>query len=140
MSTKHKGRGFLGRWRRRGAAAIEFVLITPTLVLLFAGIVEYGRIYQQLGFLHVIAADAARTGSMVPLDEDPDLKAIAKAHELLWGYDIRCIYCVDSSISLGTYDTIAVELRRPYVPILGLVPTPLWLQSRTTMMMWEQVD
>lgn len=138
MSAHRPRRGLLGRFRRRGAAAIEFVFVTPILVLLFAGIVEYGRVYQQLGFLHVIAADAARTGSMVAQDEDPDLKAIAKAHELLWSYNIRCIYCVDAFVNQGTYDTIYVELRRPYVPILGLVPTPLWLETQATMMMWEQ--
>lgn len=125
---------------RRGATLIEFVFITPVLVLLMAAVIEYGRMYQQINFLHVIAADAARTGSLVPPDEDPAGKAIAKAHELLWSYDIRCIYCVDATANSGSYDTITVQLRRPYVPIMGLVPTPLWLESETTMMMWEQTD
>lgn len=127
------------RHTRRGSTALEFALVTPVLVVLSLGVIEYGRLFHQLSFLHVIANDAARTGSMQPLDQDPDLKAEAKAHELLWSYDIRCIYCVETSLNLGTYDTLTVQLRQPYIPIAGIIPTPLWLTTESTMMMWEQI-
>jgi Flp pilus assembly protein TadG len=45
----------------RGAAAVEFALVLPLLVLLFAGIAEMGRIY----YLQATLSGAAREGARV---------------------------------------------------------------------------
>jgi Flp pilus assembly protein TadG len=45
----------------RGAAAVEFALVLPLLVLLFAGIAELGRIY----YLQATLSGAAREGARV---------------------------------------------------------------------------
>jgi hypothetical protein len=132
----------LGRIRsawRRGSAVVEFALVTPTLVILFAGLIEYGRVYKQMSQLQVITNDAARAGASVPASEDPGLKAEAKAHEILWSYDIRCIYCVSATVTDSAVDSITVVVRQPYISILGLVPTPQWIETESTVMMWEQI-
>ncbi|GAA1829909.1 TadE/TadG family type IV pilus assembly protein [Microlunatus capsulatus] len=45
----------------RGAAAVEFALVLPLLVLLFAGVAEMGRIY----YLQATLSGAAREGARV---------------------------------------------------------------------------
>jgi Flp pilus assembly protein TadG len=45
----------------RGAAAVEFALVLPLLVLLFAGIAELGRLY----YVQATLAGAAREGARV---------------------------------------------------------------------------
>jgi Flp pilus assembly protein TadG len=45
----------------RGAAAVEFALVLPLLVLLFAGIAELGRLY----YLQATLSGAAREGARV---------------------------------------------------------------------------
>ena len=49
------------RRNERGAAAVEFALVLPLLVLLFAGIAELGRIY----YLQAMLSGAAREGVRV---------------------------------------------------------------------------
>ena len=49
------------RRNERGAAAVEFALVLPLLVLLFAGIAELGRIY----YLQATLSGAAREGARV---------------------------------------------------------------------------
>ena len=124
--------------RRRGAAAIEFAFITPTLVILLLTIVEYGNYYRQLNLLNTIASDSAKAGATISQEESPAASANAKATELMFSYDIRCIYCVDVSLNTGTYDTLTVTVKRPYLPIVGLLPTPEWVGATATHMLWDQ--
>jgi Flp pilus assembly protein TadG len=49
------------RRNERGAAAIEFALVLPLLVLLFVGIAEMGRLY----YLQATLSGAAREGARV---------------------------------------------------------------------------
>lgn len=49
------------RRNERGAAAVEFALVLPLLVLLFAGIAELGRVF----YLQATLAGAAREGVRV---------------------------------------------------------------------------
>jgi Flp pilus assembly protein TadG len=48
-----------GRCRERGAAAVEFALVLPLLLLLVGGIVDYGRYFST----QVTLANAAREGA-----------------------------------------------------------------------------
>lgn len=126
------------RHHRRGSAAIEFALITPTLVMLLLTIVEYGNYYRQLNLLNLIASDSAKAGATVSQDASPDISANAKATELMFSYDIRCVYCVEVSLNIGTYDTLTVTVKRPYLPLIGLLPTPEWVGATATHMLWDQ--
>ena len=65
--------------RRRGAAAIEFAFLTPTLVILLLTIVEYGNYYRQLNLLNTIASDSAKAGATISQEESPAASANAKA-------------------------------------------------------------
>ena len=48
----------LRRWRDRGAAAVEFALVMPLLVVLLLGIAEFGYAF----FIQATVAGAARVG------------------------------------------------------------------------------
>lgn len=59
-------------WRRsgseRGAAAVEFALVLPVLIMLLLGIVEFGRIYN----IQISVTNAAREGARVmAIGNDP---------------------------------------------------------------------
>ena len=129
---------FLHRNTRRGTAAIEFTFITPTLVILLLAVVEYGNYFRQLNLLNSIAHDAARAGVTIDQTDDPDLRANAKAHELMFSFDIECIYCVEATVNYGSYDTLTVQVKEHYLPIVGLLPTPEWVYATSTHMLWDQ--
>ena len=48
----------------RGAAAVEFALVVPILLMLVFGAIEYGRIYSELEVLESAAREGARAASV----------------------------------------------------------------------------
>jgi Flp pilus assembly protein TadG len=61
----------------RGAAAVEFALVLPVLLLLLLGVVEFGRVYNAQMQLTAAARDGARVMSInsVPSQAVADAKA-----------------------------------------------------------------
>lgn len=67
-----------GTWRTpdRGAAAVEFAIILPLLLVLIAGIVDFGRVF----YVNTLASNAAREGvRMVALGFHADAPTRARA-------------------------------------------------------------
>lgn len=58
MSMPRSRRGLL--WRREGTAAVELALISPLLMILFAGIIDFGRAYREEIELSSAVAAAAQ--------------------------------------------------------------------------------
>jgi Flp pilus assembly protein TadG len=58
--------GFIARLRReeRGAAAVEFAMTVPILLLAMLGIIEFGRVLWAQNALHYAVEDAARCASI----------------------------------------------------------------------------
>jgi Flp pilus assembly protein TadG len=50
--TRRKG------WAERGAAAVEFAIVLPILLLILGGIIDYGRLF----FTEIMLANGARDG------------------------------------------------------------------------------
>jgi Flp pilus assembly protein TadG len=53
----------VGRWRERGAAAVEFGLVLPIFVLLVTGVLEYGFAFARIQVATNAAREGARAGS-----------------------------------------------------------------------------
>lgn len=65
-----EARGPLGRWRRgrrssRGVAAVEFGLVLPLLLFVFAGVVDFGLMLYNKALITNAAREAARAGIML---------------------------------------------------------------------------
>jgi len=56
---------FVRRWRDRGAAAVEFALVVPMLILLIFGSIEFGLYVQSLTMTENAAREGVRLGSLV---------------------------------------------------------------------------
>ncbi|WP_277453105.1 TadE/TadG family type IV pilus assembly protein [Janibacter sp. DB-40] len=68
------------RRQDRGAAAVEFALLFPLLVLLVLGIAEFGRAYHVQTVLSAAARDGVRV--MALQDSPADARAVAKTSAL----------------------------------------------------------
>ena len=67
----------------RGAAAVEFALVLPLLVMLIFGIVDFGRMLNAKITLTEAAREGARAASLIGRDA-----GVARAREAAEGYDI----------------------------------------------------
>lgn len=56
----------------RGAAAVEFALVLPILVMLMFGIIQFGTAFNQKQGLHAAAREGARVGS-IPTSTQQDI-------------------------------------------------------------------
>lgn len=66
------GAGFRGTGREdRGAAAVEFALVVPVLLMLVFGIVNFGQFLSVRQAATQAAAEGARAAAVSPLGDDP---------------------------------------------------------------------
>ena len=114
--------------RRRGAAAVEFALTLPILIVLTLGIIEYGWMFQRYNTLHTALRDAARDGA-TQLD---GASAVSVAQQRLatnlafYGFcDGSTAGCVSTSVSAlaSPENVIALDATWTYSPITGF-PVP----------------
>ena len=61
--SKTRGRR-IGRDRQDGAVAVEFALIAPILILILAGVVQFGIVYSQYQVLQGAAREGARCAAV----------------------------------------------------------------------------
>lgn len=82
-----------GRRDDRGAAAVEFALIMPMLVLLMFGIVSYGYMLSFRQAISQAAAEGARAAAIASpatIDTDRAVDARQAVTEALEGYGVTC--------------------------------------------------
>lgn len=108
-----------------GSATVEFALITPILLLMIFGIIEFGRVLSVQHLLNTAAREAARVAVLPGADNSA---VTAKAAEVLSGgglaYDAIEFSPSDLS-SAGRDDPITVRIRVNYESIAwvgGIVP------------------
>ncbi|MCK6519902.1 pilus assembly protein [Myxococcota bacterium] len=126
---------------RRGSNAVEFALILPILILLFAGIVEWGWTLNQQMMVVQAAREGARAGVSTPRDDDPETAAEARAVQALNDMGLNGSAAVVTATITGAYpdELLQVSLALPHQPIIGLVPIPVDLKAALTMRLEEQV-
>lgn len=78
-------RKLLDRARERGAAAVEFALVLPVLVIIMMGIIDFGMVTNAQAIVANAARDGARSASM-GRDTATACLAAVKASSTLLGY------------------------------------------------------
>lgn len=109
------GWGEARRWRagagageradERGAAAVEFALVVPFLLLIMFGIISYGYMLSFRQALSQGAAEGARAAAVSPLPSttDKEQAALNALNEALDSYGVTCAgTAVGSSLMQGT--------------------------------------
>lgn len=74
----------------RGAAAVEFALIMPILLLLVFGIISYGYMLSFRQAISQAAAEGARAAAVAQRDADQQPDALAAMNEALESYGVSC--------------------------------------------------
>jgi Flp pilus assembly protein TadG len=120
---------------------VEFALILPILITLFAGIVEWGWTLNQQMMVVQAAREGARAGVATPRDDDPAGAAEARAVQSLNDMGLKGSAAVVTANITGVYpdELLQVNLALPHEPIIGLVPIPVDLKAALTMRLEEQV-
>jgi len=129
---------------RRGAAAIEFALVAPVMLLMVTGVIEWGRYTnQQQVVLHAVREGARMgagltAGGVSDEQEVIDLLSISKDRTITilneGGLDGTGATVVTDIERVDDVDMIRVTATVPYQPIVGLVPTPEALQAQLAML------
>jgi Flp pilus assembly protein TadG len=109
------------RWQPdRGAAAVEFALILPILLLILMGTIEWGWFF----FTHQRVVNAAREGARVGTLEppnstgDPQGAAIAAANQYLTDVGLTATgVAADLIGSAGSNQSVSVTITYPYTSL-----------------------
>ena len=133
--------------RREGAAAIEFALLAPVLVLILMGIVEYGWLLYRRSEATRAVREGIRYAVVMPQTNVPDPLTLAETRcetvltDLHFDLTDATIVATATDLTGDTkhvLDTITLTVTMPYYPITGgLVPTPAGMQVSMSMMMQD---
>lgn len=108
--------------RTHGVAAVEFALVLPFLMLLLAGIMDFGRAYS----LRVTLTNAAREGARYAAGNPTDTSGIAsRVNDEVAGSNIKSISSNKVTVSTpdGTDsgDPVYVTISYTWKPFMGTV-------------------
>jgi hypothetical protein len=130
-------------WRdERGAAAVEFALVMPLLILLLFGIIEFARVWNARQTL----TDAAREGARIAVVNysmlnaavlDDSVKRVVRRAAGNAGLDITEEKLVIGTIGVGGVggsESAQVSLQYEYTPLFGLVlKAPITMRTSAVM-------
>lgn len=123
----------------RGAAAVEFALLVPILLLLVFGVISYGYMLSFRQAMSQGASEGARAGAVwaaaYTSTQDTSRIAAAKAavDSALSSYGVSCTSGATCTVTIGTCQTTAKCVNvtvtynyaaRPLTPDVPLVPMP----------------
>jgi hypothetical protein len=112
VTSSHRGLA-----RERGAAAVEFALVVPVLVLLLLGIIELGYIFNQQLTVSNAAREGARVLAITRDESDAETAAMGVAATLVGTPDVD----IAETCAPGVPDGDAVvEITYPVASLTGL--------------------
>lgn len=118
----------------RGAAVIEFALILPLLMIMLAGILDYGQIHFTRLTMTNAAREGARVGVTLP-EANAQAAAVAAASSYLSSAHVDAVVTATVPSQANPSVTVTVTID-PFKPLIGLIPTPGRL-SVSASMRWE---
>lgn len=125
---------------RRGTAATEFAFALPILLILGAGVAEWGWWLSREVEVVMVARDATLAASITRISDNPAGVATSRAIEAL---DLARFDEARADIQTGTVSTasgVAIEVRVsvPYDDLIPLIPSPANLRATTAMRLQDQ--
>lgn len=124
--------------RRRGGVAIELAVVLPVLLVIVAGVLEWGQIVVAEVAITQVARDAALAGARTEKAENPDAIALARAQAALTqaGFVGGTVHVAE--VAVGADEGLAVTVSAPYHRTIPLVPTPATLTATVTARLEDQ--
>lgn len=131
----------LSRGARAGAAAIEFALCLPIFLALVFSTIDFGWTFFQQANVTAAVREGLREAVVVgkSSDEPPDELAMRRVREHIQ------LYCGESQATSATitavYDglspeeTLTVSAVMPATTLIGLIPTPEYVQAEMEMIL-----
>lgn len=128
--------------RRRGAAAIEFVMWLPILAVLISGLVDIGWYMSTYHRVQRVAQDGARVGVRQAASETVAnqgtlqmSQSLARANAVLPTVGLSGTVTTTYIQNSGTcpFDRLRVRVTVPFTPLIGLVPLPTTIVSEFNM-------
>lgn len=126
---------------RRGAAAVEFALTLPVVIVVATAILDYSWFLNRSADVLTAVREGTRHGTTIEQEDDPVTEAISHTETALGTYGLSCSGGCDIEAQLNDLDgitTLTVQTRVPYEPIVGLVPTPENMGATLTMALEDQ--
>jgi Flp pilus assembly protein TadG len=124
--------------RRRGAAAVEFGLTTPVVVVLCMATAEYGWYFHRLTRVANSTTEAARFAITSPLvdvatDADSRVKYLLDSYGMDCVADLTCEITSTYTHDAANVDYLTLHVRVPHFPLTDMLPTPDYLAAEITM-------
>ncbi len=131
-----------GRTSRRGSITVEFAFSMPIVLVMLLGVLEWGWLLGREVAIVQVAREAAHAGARAHSDDDPAAVAGLRARADLQtaGFDADDATITTSLSDSGTEagEVVDVQIRHPYEPMVGLIPTPDDLFARATFRLEHQ--
>lgn len=129
-----------GRSDDRGAAAVEFALISVPFMLLVLGVVQYGYYFFQATAMEATAREAARTAAVGIDDCAVWLDRVeAAAGAAVGGLDAVSVERVDTSTPVERGDDLEVIVSWHPLLDIGLIPLPSSSPAETAVTRLERI-
>jgi Flp pilus assembly protein TadG len=113
----------------RGAAAVEFALVLPVLLLILFGIIEYGWVFTA----QIVLTNAVSEGARAGIQAEDDVEALEFAKEAVReAYWVQALEdgVVEVDIREDTPRRLVVDVAgMPYTPLTGFLPSALVPQT-----------
>ncbi len=116
-----------------GAAAVEFALVSPFLLMLLVGIVDFGSLFFLQNNMHNVARESARTFATDDTADVTQIKTAAASALLGWGGTF-VVTATRPDTTLGETNVI-VNISVPMADVapIGLIGFNGTMQTRVTM-------
>ncbi len=130
---------------RRGAAAVEFALMLPVVMLIASAVLDYSWYLHRSADVLTATRDGTRFGATVEQTDDPVTSATDRATTSLTDMGFDCAGAsgcdIDAELDeVGGRAVLRVTLRVDYTPVIGLVPTPDDMSATLVMALEDQTE